>query len=284
MNKGACRVGLAAVVAIAAAVFWLTAYPTITWWDSSRYSLAAGTLGVTGPPGSLLLTLLGWPLTKLAQGVSVAYALNLFAGLLGALTVGLVYSVALRCVALGDSNTPSAVSRSAVAGAALGALTFAFSATLWGHAVMFTPYVLTALFTALILYTMLAWWQSADRPDSWRWLLLLGFLFGLDFSVHRTNSLLIPGALAWNWNTDLHAAVGRDYVDQEGLSKLLQKAGVEIDPPKRLALYDEAHKLITQNAYWLPLWSYAYFYAMTDELQFQPTPDEIPHMYRASWK
>jgi len=27
-----------------------------------------------------------------------------------------------------------------------------------------------------------------------------------------------------------------------------------------------------------------YFYVMTDELRFQPTPDEIPHMYRASWK
>jgi peptide/nickel transport system substrate-binding protein len=65
---------------------------------------------------------------------------------------------------------------------------------------------------------------------------------------------------------------------------LLKKAGAEIDPAKRLALYDEAHRLITQNAYWVPLWSYAYFYAMTDDLQFQPTPDEIPHMYRASWK
>ena len=191
------RVGLAAVIAIAAAVFWRTAYPTITWWDSSRYSLAAGTLGVTGPPGSLLLTLLGWPLTKLPLGLSPAYALNLFAGLLGAITAGLVYSVALRFPAIGAAHPGPVASRPAVVGAALGALTFAFSATLWGHAVMFTPYVLTALFTALILYTMVTWWQSADRPDSWQWLLLLGFLFGLDFSVHRTNSLLIPGALVW---------------------------------------------------------------------------------------
>jgi peptide/nickel transport system substrate-binding protein len=65
---------------------------------------------------------------------------------------------------------------------------------------------------------------------------------------------------------------------------LIRKAGAEIDAAKRLKLYDEAHTLITRNAYWVPLWSYVYFYAMSDELRFQPTPDEIPHMYRSSWK
>jgi len=65
---------------------------------------------------------------------------------------------------------------------------------------------------------------------------------------------------------------------------LIKKAGAEIDAAKRLKLYDEAHALISRNAYWVPLWSYVYFYAMTDELRFQPTPDEIPHMYRSSWK
>ena len=65
---------------------------------------------------------------------------------------------------------------------------------------------------------------------------------------------------------------------------LIKKADAEIEPAKRLALYDQAHALISRNAYWVPLWSYVYYYAMTDELRFQPTPDEIPHMYRASWK
>lgn len=68
------------------------------------------------------------------------------------------------------------------------------------------------------------------------------------------------------------------------MTELIKKAGAETDAAKRLVQYDEAHTLIARNAYWLPLWSYVYFYAMTDELQFQPTPDEIPHIYRASWK
>jgi len=65
---------------------------------------------------------------------------------------------------------------------------------------------------------------------------------------------------------------------------LLKKAGAEVDAAKRLSLYDQAHTLISRNAYWVPMFSYVYYYAMKDEVRFQPTPDEIPHMYRASWK
>jgi thiosulfate/3-mercaptopyruvate sulfurtransferase len=59
----------------------------------------------------------------------------------------------------------------------------------------------------------------------------------------------IPGALAWNWNTDLHAAVGRDYVDQDGLSKLLQKAGV--GPDTTVVLYGGNNNWFAAYAYWL---------------------------------
>lgn len=85
----------------------------------------------------------------------------------------------------------------ATVGAACGALAFAFSATLWEHAVKFTPYILTAVFTGLILLTMVRWWEVADRAGAWRWIALLTLLFGIDFSVHRTNALLMPGAIAW---------------------------------------------------------------------------------------
>src|SRR5262247_272760 len=90
----------ALVAAIAVGVFWRTAYPTITWWDSSSYSLAAATLGINSPPGSLLLTLIGWPVARLAFGLSPAHALNLFAGLLAAVTAMLVYVAALSALRL----------------------------------------------------------------------------------------------------------------------------------------------------------------------------------------
>ena len=187
------RAGFLTVLAICVSVFWRTAFPTITWWDSSQYSLAASTLGIAGPPGSLLLTLLGWPVAHLPFGASAAYRLNLLAGALAALSAALVYLVANRLLIRVGHHATGAVAF----GAVLGALTFAFGATTWEHAVKFTPYILTAVFTGLILWALVHWWDGADQQHALRRLAVVALLFGLDFSVHRTNALLIPAAIVW---------------------------------------------------------------------------------------
>ena len=48
--------------------------------------------------------------------------------------------------------------------------------------------------------------------------------------------------------------------------------------------YSEALRLIAERAHALPLFSYAYYYGMSDDLDFKTTPDEIVHLYRAKWK
>src|SRR5262249_48428710 len=59
----------------------------------------------------------------------------------------------------------------------------------------------------------------------------------------------IPGAVGWNWSTDLHAAVGRDYVDQAGLSRLLSEAGV--GPDTTVILYGGNNNWFAAYAYWI---------------------------------
>jgi thiosulfate/3-mercaptopyruvate sulfurtransferase len=59
----------------------------------------------------------------------------------------------------------------------------------------------------------------------------------------------IKGALAWNWNTDLHASSGRDFVDQQGLTRLLQQAGVGDDTT--VVLYGGNNNWFASYAYWL---------------------------------
>ena len=59
----------------------------------------------------------------------------------------------------------------------------------------------------------------------------------------------IPNAIGWNWNTDLHAPVGRDYVDQAGLEALLGKAGV--GPDTTVILYGGNNNWFAAYAYWL---------------------------------
>jgi len=182
----------------AALVFCATAYPTVTWWESSGYSLAAATLGIYSPPGSLLLTLLGWPVAHIAGGAATARALNILAAILAATTVTLVVVTSARLLGFSsEPERPAGQSNAAVVGAALGAIALGFSDTLWNYATAFTPYVLTPVFTALILLVLVRWWEDADDPGAWHWAGWLGLLFGIDFSVHRTNALLIPGALVW---------------------------------------------------------------------------------------
>jgi thiosulfate/3-mercaptopyruvate sulfurtransferase len=59
----------------------------------------------------------------------------------------------------------------------------------------------------------------------------------------------IPNSVGWNWNTDLHAPVGREYVDQEGLAQLLSKAGV--GPDTTVILYGGNNNWFAAYAYWL---------------------------------
>jgi thiosulfate/3-mercaptopyruvate sulfurtransferase len=59
----------------------------------------------------------------------------------------------------------------------------------------------------------------------------------------------IKNSLGWNWTTDLHAPVGRDYVDQAGLSALLQKAGV--GPDTTVVLYGGNNNWFAAYAYWI---------------------------------
>ena len=145
--------------------------------------------------------LIGWPIAHLPFGSSPAYRLNLFAGVLASTAAVLVYFTALLALRTGnrrEAGEPAPSERTAGAiGAAAGALAFAFGSTTWEHAVMYTPYILTAVCTGGLLYGLLRWWRCAEQYDSWKWLALLGVLFGLDFSVHRTNVLLIPAALVF---------------------------------------------------------------------------------------
>jgi thiosulfate/3-mercaptopyruvate sulfurtransferase len=59
----------------------------------------------------------------------------------------------------------------------------------------------------------------------------------------------IRNALAWHWFEDLHTKPGRDYVDQAGLSRLLQEAGV--GPDTVIVLYGGNNNWFAAYAYWL---------------------------------
>ncbi len=59
----------------------------------------------------------------------------------------------------------------------------------------------------------------------------------------------IPGAVAWNWSSDLHHPVRRDYVDQHGFTDLLRAAGVGAGTT--VVLYGGNNNWFAAYAYWL---------------------------------
>jgi len=59
----------------------------------------------------------------------------------------------------------------------------------------------------------------------------------------------VSGAVGWNWNSDLHTKVGRDYVSRAELSELLARAGVGDDTT--VVLYGGNNNWFAAYAYWI---------------------------------
>ncbi len=64
----------------------------------------------------------------------------------------------------------------------------------------------------------------------------------------------------------------------------LKIADTSTDPAVRKAQYKKALTKISSELYWLPMFTYAKYYAFSKDLNFITTPDEIPRFYTASWK
>lgn len=71
-------------------------------------------------------------------------------------------------------------------------------------------------------------------------------------------------------------------LDQE-VKDLLVKGDTNVDRAVREEAYGKALKLISEKAYWLPLWSYNTNYAFSKDVNFIPTSDEIPRFFTATW-
>jgi len=177
-------------------VYAATAARTITWWDGSHYPLLARTLSISNPPGSLLLTLAGWLATRRVLFRPAAFQLALLSAGFGATAAALVAAITIRLARRAGAAAGQRPDAEALLGAVAAALAFATGFHIWTYATQFTPYTLTTLFTALLALVLLAWWDRAGEGDALGTLFALALLFGIDVSVHRTNQLWLPAALA----------------------------------------------------------------------------------------
>ncbi|MDD9902430.1 MAG: ABC transporter substrate-binding protein [Rhodospirillaceae bacterium] len=75
-----------------------------------------------------------------------------------------------------------------------------------------------------------------------------------------------------------------DYCRDPDVMKWLETGDTTTDPAVRKDVYKKALSRIQELACWAPLFTYAKNYAYSNDLDFTPTPDEIPRFFQAKWK
>jgi peptide/nickel transport system substrate-binding protein len=75
-----------------------------------------------------------------------------------------------------------------------------------------------------------------------------------------------------------------DFARDQQVTDWLQTADTSTDPEKRKEYYAKAIARITDQAYFLPLFSGVRYYGYDSDLNFTPSADEIPKYYESSWK
>ena len=75
-----------------------------------------------------------------------------------------------------------------------------------------------------------------------------------------------------------------DYAHNAEVTKLVMQGGASTDPIERRKNYSAAIRLITENAYFIPMNTYVTTYGVSRQLNFKPYQDELPRFFLASWK
>ena len=181
------------VFAIAAVTYLLTIEPTASFWDCGEFISSADKLDVGHPPGAPFFMLMGHFFSLFASDAShVAMCVNALSALASAFTILFLFwtitALAKKLVA------PDSVAHIiALLGAgAVGALAYTFSDTFWFSAVEGEVYASSSLFTAVVFWLILKWYDNADEEGSDKWLILIAYLMGLSIGVHLLNLLTIP--------------------------------------------------------------------------------------------
>ena len=186
------------VFAIATIVYLLTIEPTASFWDCGEFITAAYKLEVGHPPGAPIFMLVGNLFSQFAQDASeVAKMVNSMSALMSAFTILFLFwtitHLTRKLLLSKDSAELNLGQTIAVIGSGLvGALVYTFSDTFWFSAVEGEVYAFSSMLTALVFWLILKWEDSADRPHSDKWIVLIAYVMGLSIGVHLLNLLCIP--------------------------------------------------------------------------------------------
>lgn len=170
-----------ALFAAVLTIYLRTLCPSLYWGDCGELATVAATLGIPHPTGYPLYCMLGKAWTLLLPIGTIVWRMNVFSAVFGALASVCLYGAAR---AMGLPRSLSAT--------ASGLLAFSF--TFWQQSLVTETYTLAGFWTCGLLF-LAARWRARGCED--RDLRLLAVGYGFALTCHQTNTLFLPGFLAF---------------------------------------------------------------------------------------
>jgi hypothetical protein len=209
-------------VALVAALYYITLYPSLPGGDSGELIVASCSLGLPHPPGYPLFAMIGWLFTHIPYG-SIAWRVNLFSAVCGVVAAALLYLAIFRvCLhthyayARIDTDLGSDPSSSKLKNqlqkadeahsllasgfaspvpwaAAFATLMFALSPLVWFYSVQAEVFAVNNMFVGVLVAGAVLFWER--RSDA---IALMGaFAVGLGFTNQHTLVFYAFPLCAW---------------------------------------------------------------------------------------
>lgn len=160
------------IAILSTALYTLTQYPTISFWDGAEFVVTSSTLQIPHPPGAPFFQLLG-------SIIPLTYLMPIFSGL----SVMMLYHITVYTLSRFSQMRPGIIACSTI-----GALTFAVLDSQWFCANETDVYPLSLLLSLVAIYLTIKW----TKTHRVNYLILTCLLLGLSLCVHQLTLLSLP--------------------------------------------------------------------------------------------
>lgn len=160
------------IAILSTALYTLTQYPTISFWDGAEFVVTSSMLQIPHPPGAPFFQLLG-------SIIPLTYLMPIFSGL----SVMMLYHISVYTLSRFSQMRPGIIASSTI-----GALTFAVLDSQWFCANETDVYPLSLLLSLVAIYLTIKW----TKTHRVNYLILTCLLLGLSLCVHQLTLLSLP--------------------------------------------------------------------------------------------
>ena len=194
------------VLLVVGAVYFITLYPSVPFWDAGEFIAVSKILGIPHPPGTPFYVLIGRIATMVPIG-NVAQRVNGLSAISAILACVITYLTIVRLarISMGPERT-SAHEWIAHAGGLFGALMLAFSDSFWENSIEAEVYAMMSLAQILVFWLGLRWWEAHDIKPTAGPLLLCVYIMWVSVGLHLGVGIMGLPLLALVWLVDRRAA------------------------------------------------------------------------------